>query len=153
MPEEQIRLLREQISMLQNQLKLLNAALVGDESIDSEGMFKRLRALEAATERCERNQATELAQLRREIAEDFRQFELEQEQSFNQILKQIENNTTAITTISMEVHVWRSIFSVFKSKYFWRAFVAAMGLIAWGKSYSWIIEQLTELYNDLISMI
>lgn len=153
MPEEQIRLLREQMSVLQTQLKLLNAALVGDESIDSEGMFKRLRALEDATERCEKNQAIELTALRKEIAEDFKQFELEQEQSFNMILKKLETNTTTISNIMMEVHMWKSVLSIFKSKYFWRVFVACMGLIAWGKSYAWIMEQITKIWNDLIAAI
>lgn len=149
MPEEQIRQLREQIEQVNKQIHDLGISLKGSETLSIVGMYQRLKEVEDCTSRCEHL----IHKFKDEIEDDFRNelksFRQDQETKMTLMMSEIKVNSTAITAALMEMHTYKLIFGIFKSKNFWRIAAIAFGSIALNKSWYWIVQGIKNLIDGL----
>lgn len=127
--------------------KELHELMQGTPSRDAKGIFKRLTDVEQASRHCEEQQQKQIETLKKEIREeitqikndfrqDFKEFELEQEQSFNLINSSVEKISTAVSNLATQINSWKGIIDVFNSKWFW----AVLAFVASGRFIYWIVE-------------
>lgn len=149
MPEEQIRMLREQVEALNKQLHDLGISLKGSETLSIVGMYQRLKEVEACTNRCEQL----IHEFKDELEEDFKtelkEHRKAQEQQMNIMFDRIDKNSTALSSALMEIHFWSRILSIFRTENFWKLLAGVISAITFSKTFYWIIDALRSLWNNL----
>lgn len=142
-----IKTLQQQMRELYGEIQTLSFVLKG--SNEMKGIFQRLQDSEQKSLEYNEKTNQKIDLLDRDIDQRFEAMD----NKFELLLVRIEANNTNITTQLVQLHTLRtnvlSVINIFKSKYFWRAFIAIMGLIAWGKSYNSIIDMIKTILKDI----
>lgn len=156
MPEEQIEVLKQQIETLNRHLYDIGLSLKGSETLDIAGVYGRLKQAFtrlAEVEVCVIRTEELIRETKEELEDDFRSefktFRIDQEEKMNEMMNRIDKNSTVITAALMRIHLWESLFGLFKSKNFWRLAAIVFGSVALNKSWSWLAKQIEIIWESL----
>jgi hypothetical protein len=167
MSAEEIQQLRKEIEQLEDDVRRLheilrevNMAFKGSSTMDSIGIFDRLKAAERTARECDEKvhlridhlEKITIVNLEKSLEERFLRQSRDFDYKLEIMFQRIEKNTTLFTAHLIEVETFKKrigmvtgfVRNLFASKNFWKLLVTAIGLITLDNSKEWGIWDLID---------
>lgn len=159
--EKDIEILQEQIRGFNGILKEFSIAFKGSSSLDTVGIFQRLKNVEKLVKDGVEKLHHRITNLEKELDNRFIKQGKDFEYNLQIMFQNMEKTTTAFTTHLVEVDRYKKRFSsvykfiknLFAGKHFWRFIGAMVGLVTLNNGKEWgLFEWFKNIVNEVLNL-